>query len=241
MSMGVFFAVKNRSKMELCWVADVSMAEKLKVIKVETTLRFEGLPSAREIPNKKVKVQLPQAGGTIFTVIMSTRSWRRAKASAAEFVNWSGIITSEDLSKNEHGWRLSEAGVKILETEVKQPEEEIELVELPDPNAIEPKVLKVDTKIRFAGLPKAKPMPDKKVKVQLTREEDGIVFSAFLNTKTWRKAEADAKEFKHWVGVISGRFGTNEQEAELMEAGVKIYEMESLPPKKKEEELVIES
>jgi hypothetical protein len=226
------------------------MAEKLKIIKVETTLRFEGLPSAREMPNKKVKVQLPQADGTIFTVILSTRSWRRAKVSAAEFANWSGLITSEDLSKDRHGWRLSEAGVKILETEVKPSTAEIEPVEIVEviepveavePIEIEPKVLKVDTKIRFAGLPKAKPMPDKKVKVQLTREEDGVVFSAFLNAKTWRKAEADAKAFKHWVGVISGRFGTNEQEAELMEAGVKIYEMESLPPKKEQEELVTES
>jgi hypothetical protein len=49
--------------------------------------------------------------------------------------------------------------------------------------------------LKFSELPQAKPLPDKKVGVELT-DQNGIAFTAILNAKSWRKAEANAAEFE---------------------------------------------
>ncbi|WP_242055790.1 MULTISPECIES: hypothetical protein [Nostocales] len=44
------------------------------------------------------------------------------------------------------------------------------------------------------ALPQAKPAPNKKVEVELT-DQNGIIFTAIINAKSWRKAETNTSEF----------------------------------------------
>ncbi|MBD2168642.1 hypothetical protein H6G04_30135 [Calothrix membranacea FACHB-236] len=85
--------------------------------------------------------------------------------------------------------------------------------------------------IKFSGsLPIAKPAPNKKVEIELT-DQNGIIFTALLNAKSWRKAEANASEFADWAGAVSGKLGVRTDNGfEVVEAGVQIFE------KKKKEE-----
>jgi hypothetical protein len=64
--------------------------------------------------------------------------------------------------------------------------------------------------LKFSELPQAKPLPDKKVRVELT-DQNGIEFAAVLNAKSWRKAEANAAGFEMWAGAISGKLGKSSQ------------------------------
>lgn len=53
---------------------------------------------------------------------------------------------------------------------------------------------KSEITIKFSGsLPTATPVENKKVEIQLT-DQNGIVFTAQVNAKSWRKAEANASE-----------------------------------------------
>jgi hypothetical protein len=72
-------------------------------------------------------------------------------------------------------------------------------------------------------MPEAKPAPNKKVEIQLT-DQNGIVFTAFINAKSWRKAEASAAEFETWAGMVSGKLGKTDNGFEVLDAGVQIFE-----------------
>ncbi|MBD2168926.1 hypothetical protein H6G04_31615 [Calothrix membranacea FACHB-236] len=79
--------------------------------------------------------------------------------------------------------------------------------------------------IKFSGsLPTAKPAPNKKVEIELT-DQNGIIFTALVNAKSWRKAETNASEFADWAGAISGKLGVRTANGfEVVEAGVQIFE-----------------
>ena len=77
--------------------------------------------------------------------------------------------------------------------------------------------------LKFSELPQAKPLPDKKVEVELT-DQNGIAFTAILNAKSWRKAEANAAGFEMWAGAISGKLGKGSQGLEIVDAGIQIFE-----------------
>lgn len=51
--------------------------------------------------------------------------------------------------------------------------------------------VKSEITLKFNELPEAKPAPNKKVEVTLT-DQNGVIFTALINAKSWRKAEADA-------------------------------------------------
>ena len=73
-------------------------------------------------------------------------------------------------------------------------------------------------------LPIAQPAANKKVVLELT-DQNGIVFTALVNAKSWRKAEANASEFESWAGAVSGKLGPlTAQGFEVVEAGVQIFE-----------------
>ena len=82
--------------------------------------------------------------------------------------------------------------------------------------------------LKFSELPQAKPLPDKKVGVELT-DQNGIAFTAILNAKSWRKAEANAAEFEMWAGAISGKLSQGSQGLEIADAGIQIFEKKSKP------------
>ena len=82
--------------------------------------------------------------------------------------------------------------------------------------------------LKFAELPQAKPLPDKKVGVELT-DQNGIAFTAILNGKSWRKAEANAAGFEMWGGAISGKLSKGSQGLEIVDAGIQIFEKKPKP------------
>jgi hypothetical protein len=83
---------------------------------------------------------------------------------------------------------------------------------------------KSEVTIKFSGaLPQSQPAPNKKVEVQVT-DQNGIVFTALINAKSWRKAEANTAEFADWAGAISGKLGTTEKGFEIIDGGVQIFE-----------------
>jgi len=66
---------------------------------------------------------------------------------------------------------------------------------------------KAEITLKFSEeMPEAKPAPNKKVEIQLT-DQNGLVFTALINAKSWRKAEASAAEFESWAGMVSGKLG----------------------------------
>ncbi|HEY9859587.1 MAG TPA: hypothetical protein V6D16_08780 [Candidatus Obscuribacterales bacterium] len=80
-------------------------------------------------------------------------------------------------------------------------------------------------------MPAAKPAPNKKVEIQLI-DQNGIVFTALINAKNWRKAEANATEFESWAGAVSGKLGQPTADGfEIVDAGVQIFEKKAKEPK----------
>jgi len=78
--------------------------------------------------------------------------------------------------------------------------------------------------LKFNELPSATPAANKKVGITLT-DQNGIVFIALINAKSWRKAEADAAAFCDWGGAVSGKLGQRTADGfEVVEAGVRIFE-----------------
>jgi hypothetical protein len=79
--------------------------------------------------------------------------------------------------------------------------------------------------IKFSGsLPQAKPAPNKKVEIELT-DQNGIIFTALINAKSWRKAETNTSEFADWAGAISGKLGQRTDNGfEVVDAGIQIFE-----------------
>lgn len=84
--------------------------------------------------------------------------------------------------------------------------------------------VKSEITLKFNELPEAKPAANKKVEISLT-DQNGIVFTALINAKSWRKAEADATAFSDWGGAVSGKLGQpTENGFEVVDAGIKVFE-----------------
>ncbi|OYE02809.1 hypothetical protein [Nostoc sp. 'Peltigera membranacea cyanobiont' 232] len=91
---------------------------------------------------------------------------------------------------------------------------------------------KSEVTIKFSGeLPTATPLENKKVAIEFT-DQNGIVFTAQVNAKSWRKAEASASEFADWAGAVSGKLGQRTENGfEIIDAGVQIFEKKAKEPK----------
>jgi hypothetical protein len=84
--------------------------------------------------------------------------------------------------------------------------------------------VKSEITLKFNELPEAKPAPNKKVEITLT-DQNGIIFTALINAKSWRKAEADAAAFSDWGGSVSGKLGQRTENGfEVVDAGIKVFE-----------------
>ena len=85
--------------------------------------------------------------------------------------------------------------------------------------------------LKFDELPQALPAENKKVEILLT-DQNQVVFSALINAKSWRKAEADAAAFNEWGGAISGKLGQQTENGfQVIDAGIKIFEKKVKEPK----------
>ena len=84
--------------------------------------------------------------------------------------------------------------------------------------------VKSEITLKFNELPEATPAPNKKVELLLT-DQNGVVFTALINAKSWRKAEADATAFSDWGGSVSGKLGQRTANGfEVVDAGIKVFE-----------------
>lgn len=84
--------------------------------------------------------------------------------------------------------------------------------------------------LKFNELPLSKPAANKKIEITLT-DQNGVSFTALVNVKSWRKAEADAASFSDWGGAVSGKLGQRTADGfEVVEAGVRIFEKKSKEP-----------
>lgn len=85
--------------------------------------------------------------------------------------------------------------------------------------------VKSEVTIKFSGsLPTATPAENKKVQIELA-DQNGIVFTAQINAKSWRKAETNTKEFADWAGAVSGKLGQRTEDGfEVIDAGITIFE-----------------
>jgi hypothetical protein len=93
---------------------------------------------------------------------------------------------------------------------------------------------KSEITLKFSELPEAKPAPNKKVEISLT-DQNGVSFTALINAKSWRKAEANASEFESWAGAVSGKLGQPTAKGfEVVDAGVQIFEKKAKEPKPQE-------
>jgi hypothetical protein len=90
--------------------------------------------------------------------------------------------------------------------------------------------VKSEITLKFNELPEAVPAPNKKVEVTLT-DQNGVVFTALINAKSWRKAEADVAAFTDWGGSVSGKLGqATENGFEVLDAGIKVFEKKAKEP-----------
>jgi hypothetical protein len=91
---------------------------------------------------------------------------------------------------------------------------------------------KSEVTLKFSGeLPTATPAANKKVEVSLT-DQNGVVFTALINAKSWRKAETNTSEFADWAGAISGKLGQRTENGfEVVDAGLQIFEKKAKEPK----------
>jgi hypothetical protein len=86
---------------------------------------------------------------------------------------------------------------------------------------------KSEITLKFNELPEAKPAANKKVEISLT-DQNGVTFTARINAKSWRKAEANTAEFASWAGAISGKLGQPAANGfEVVDAGIQIFERKS--------------
>ncbi len=84
--------------------------------------------------------------------------------------------------------------------------------------------------LKFNTLPEALPAANKKVEISLT-DQNGITFTALINAKSWRKAEADVAAFSDWGGAVSGKLGPRTDSGfEVVDAGIKVFEKKAKEP-----------
>ncbi len=84
--------------------------------------------------------------------------------------------------------------------------------------------------LKFSELPDAIPALNKKVEIRLV-DQNGIVFTALINAKSWRKAEADVAAFQEWGGAVSGKLGQPTNGGfEVVDAGIKVFEKKPKEP-----------
>ena len=83
---------------------------------------------------------------------------------------------------------------------------------------------KSEITLKFNELPQATPAPNKKVELELT-DQNGIIFTALINAKSYRKAEGEVATFTDWGGAITGKLGSKTEKGfEVVDAGIKVFE-----------------
>ena len=89
--------------------------------------------------------------------------------------------------------------------------------------------------LKFSTIPQVRDIPNGRVEFDLTAP-NGVVFTANIKRKTWKKSEASMRELEHWVASVGGKLGNPTSSGfELEGAGLQVYEKKPKPPKLTEE------
>ena len=94
---------------------NISMIE----ARAEITLKFNTIPTVREIGNKKVELDLLASNGVVFTIALKGKSWRKAKSSMEEYADWIALVNGKLGNPTDKGFEVLEAGIQIWEKKPK--------------------------------------------------------------------------------------------------------------------------
>jgi hypothetical protein len=83
--------------------------------KVELSLKFNQVPSVRSLAAGLVAFDLEVDNGTVFTVDIKAKSWKKVKDSMAEFPQWVARVSGKLGKKTESGFKLEGARVQVFE------------------------------------------------------------------------------------------------------------------------------
>ena len=192
---------------------------KAKALAKEIKLKCDQLPKGKFTPDKKIEIQLIDEDGIVYTANVSPKSYRQAEAEVAEFENWM-LVVSGKLQIAEQGCNILGAGIKVFEWK----ENILEGIKRTKTKVAQARVVKREISIKFSTeFPRAVPMPNKQVKVELIDDEE-ITYIASIKRKHWHTAETDAAEFENWMALVGGKLSINEQYYNILEPTIKIFE-----------------
>ncbi len=84
--------------------------------------------------------------------------------------------------------------------------------------------------LKFSTIPQVREIPNGRVEFNLTAP-NGVVFTANIKRKTWKKSEAAMRELEHWVASVGGKLGKPTSSGfELTDAGLQVYEKKPKQP-----------
>ena len=192
---------------------------KAKALAKEIKLKCDQLPFGKFTPDKKIEIQLIDEDGIIYTANVSPKSYRQAEAEVAEFENWM-LVVSGKLQITEQGCHILGAGIKVFEWK----ENILEGIKRTKTKVAQARVVKREISIKFSTeFPRAVPMPNKQVKVELI-DDDEITYIAPIKRKHWHTAETDAAELENWMALVFGKLSINEQGYNILDATIRIFE-----------------
>jgi hypothetical protein len=74
-----------------------------------------------------VAFDLEADNGTVFTVEIKAKSWKKVKDSMAEFPQWVARVSGKLGKKTENGFELEGAGLQVFEVQPKEKEDAQEI------------------------------------------------------------------------------------------------------------------
>ena len=91
--------------------------------KVELFIKFNQVPSFRGLAAGRVAFDLEAENGTVFTVDIKAKSWKKVKDSMAEFPQWVARVSGKLGKKTESRFELEGAGGHVFEVQPREIEE----------------------------------------------------------------------------------------------------------------------
>ena len=136
--------------------------------------------------------------------------------------------------------KLAPYSPKLVDTQVAE-QPFVEIIELPNANPQKVTTVKSEITLKFNEIPTADPAPNKKVKLILADENENR-FIVLLNSKSYKKAAESVASYARYAGNISGKLGKLTPDGfEVLDAGIKVFELKSNPVNDAESKTIQES
>ena len=92
--------------------------------RAEVALKFNAIPQVQEIDKGRVELKLTTPNGTVFTIDLKAKTWRKAEKSMQEYAEWVGSVSGKLGAKTDDGFALDGAGIQVFEKKPKEPKPE---------------------------------------------------------------------------------------------------------------------